>query len=127
MRKYLDGCLESIYKYTENINYEIIVVDNLSDDGTIEMMESKYKDVILIKEKSNRGVSISRNIVLKRAQGRYIAILDADTELVENSFYKIIKYLEDNNDIGLIGPKLIYSNGGLQYTCRKYHNLLVTL
>lgn len=127
MRTLLSVCLDSIYKFSSNINFEIIVIDNDSKDGTSEFIEKKFKKVRLIRNSENRGVAPARNQGLKVAQGRYILIIDADMELKENSIKQMYDFMEDNHDVGLVGCKLVDSNDNLQYSCKRYPNLLALI
>jgi GT2 family glycosyltransferase len=127
MKNLLKVCLDSIYKFTKDISYEIIVIDNNSQDGTSEMMERDFKEVRLIKNSINRGVAPARNQGLKIARGRYILILDADMELKENSIEQMYSYIEKNCDVGLVGCKLVDSDDNLQYSCKRYPNFLALI
>jgi len=103
MKDLLDNLVSSIYKYTEGVSFEIIIVDNNSGDGTSELIRTKYPDVRLIINKENRGVAPARNQGIKSALGKYILILDADMELSENSILQLYYLREENPWIGLGG------------------------
>lgn len=108
-RVLLKACLESIIKNTKDIKYEIIVSDNNSDDGSIEMIESDFKDIKLIKNNENLGFGRANNEALKRAKGKYIFYLNSDT-LLHNNAVKIFKdYWDTNstdNTLGALGANL---------------------
>lgn len=123
MKDLLKVCLNSIYKFADRINFEIIVVDNDSQDGTSDMIENDYKEIILLKNLENRGVAPARNQGIRIAKGRYILILDADMEFKENSIGQIYDYMEKNPEVGLLGCKLVDSTNNLQYSCKRYPNL----
>ena len=127
MKDYLNVCLESIYKVTAGITFELIVVDNDSQDGTSELIENNYKDIILIKNQENRGVAAARNQGINLASGQYILILDADTELNENSIEPMFKYMQQNLDVGLVGCKLVDSQNNLQYSCKRFPNFFALI
>ena len=110
MKNFLRICLESIFKFTEGLSFEIILVDNFSEDGTIEMIENNFPHVHLIKNSQNKGVAPARNQGLNVAKGKYILILDADMELIENSILKLYQFIELHPDCGMVGAKLIDSN-----------------
>lgn len=86
MRDLLQSCLNTIYNFTSGITFEIIVIDNNSLDGTSEMIENEFPQIRLIKNPENRGVAPARNQGIEAAKGKYILILDADVELIENLF-----------------------------------------
>lgn len=127
MKDLLKVCLDSIYKFTSEVGFEIVLVDNNSQDGTSEMVEDKYKNIVLIKNPVNCGVAPARNQGIKIAKGKYILILDADMELKENSILQLYKYMEQNLNVGIIGCKLVDSNNQLQYSCKRYPTFLALI
>lgn len=124
MRQLLKVCLDSIYKFTEGVNFEIILIDNKSEDGTIEMVESSYPAIQLIKNDMNKGVAPARNQGLALAKGKYILILDADIELIDDTIGKLFRFMEKTDDCGLVGSKLIDHAGNLQYSCKRFPTFL---
>lgn len=111
-------CLESLYKSIENtkINIEIMVVDNGSSDGSIEMLEGFKKDhksFILIENKENQGFAKANNIALKIAQGKYILFLNSDVIINNLDFRELINYIEQNPNIGAMTVKVILPTGGI--------------
>ena len=127
MKDLLQKCLQSIYKFTSEVTFEIIVIDNNSQDGTSEIIETEFPEIILIRNKENCGVATARNQGIKIARGRYILILDADMELKENSIEQLYRFMESNPDVGLVGCKLVDSSNNLQYSCKRYPNLLALI
>lgn len=124
MKELLKSCLQSIYKFTTDVNCEIIVIDNDSQDGTSEMIQSEFPEIILIKNKENRGVAPARNQGMAISNGKYVLILDADVELIENSIFKLFEFMESNADCGLVGSKLVSTDRQLQFSCKRFPNLL---
>lgn len=127
MKSFLEILLRSIVEYSTDFNYELIIIDNNSNDGTVEMLEHNYKSTILIKNYNNLGVAPARNQGLHLATGKYVLILDADMELKENSILKLLQFMENNKQCGLVGAKLIYENGDLQFSCKKYPSIFALL
>ena len=124
MRDLLQKCLSSIYEYTKGISFELIVIDNFSNDGTIGMIEQNFPDIKLIKNKENKGVAPARNLGMKIAQGKYILILDADMELIEDSVSKLYAFMQSNESCGISGAMLNDSDGNLQWSCKQYPTFL---
>ena len=120
VRDHIDACLASIYK-SNNYKYkiEIFVVDNNSIDGSSYFIRTKYPEVILIDNNQNVGFSKANNIALKKVTGKYVLILNPDTILEEGTFEKLIKFCEDNKDVGAISSKLIQANGKLDMACKR--------
>ena len=88
-RFFLELCLSSIKSATKNIDSEIIVVDNNSEDDSINMIESLFPEVLLIANKINLGFSSANNLGVKKARGKYICFLNPDTVVPEHLFSKI--------------------------------------
>lgn len=120
MKDLLKKCLESIYKFTDGICFEIILIDNNSLDGTSEMIKNEFPSIKLITNNRNKGVAPARNQGLKIAQGKYVLILDADMELTENSLLQLYNFMESNKSCGLVGCKLVDTDLALQYSCKRF-------
>ncbi|MCX7611157.1 MAG: glycosyltransferase family 2 protein [Ignavibacterium sp.] len=127
MRDLLNKCLETLYYCTKEINFEVIVIDNDSQDGTYEMVKNNFPQVRLIKNSENRGVAPARNQGIKETKGKYILILDADMEFIDNSIKHLFDFMESNLDAGIVGCKLIDQNFNLQTSCKRFPNLLAFL
>lgn len=127
MKDLLETNLLSIYNYIKDISFELILVDNASNDGTVEMVSSKFPDIKLIRNIKNIGVAPARNQGLKIAKGNYILVLDADMELCENSVQQLYDYMESNPTVGLVGCKLVDSENNLQFSCKRFPSFLTLL
>ena len=109
---YLEGCLDSVFKNTYP-NYEVIVVDNASSDGSSEHIKkifAGHNNFHVIENESNLGPSSARNKGIYSAAGKYIAFLDNDTIVHPSWLVESIKLLESNSDIGIVQCKLIIQN-----------------
>jgi len=104
-------CLDSIFKNPFHGNFEVIIVDNASKDGSLELVQKKYPQVKTIKNEENLGFAKANNVGIKISQGKYILLLNSDTEIISNSLNKMFNYMEDNPSAGIVGPKLIGVNG----------------
>jgi GT2 family glycosyltransferase len=105
-------------------SWEVRVVDNASNDGTVEMLQEKFPYVRLIKNPYNRGVAPARNQILRQAQGRYIVFLDVDTCLLPGSVSALVKVMDQHPRAAIGGPKLVYGDGRLQLSCRPFPSIL---
>lgn len=106
----LYSCIKSIYEKTNDIQFEIIVSDNGSVDGSIEMLENDYPEVILLKNNANLGFGTANNRGLDIAKGKYIFFLNSDTLLVNNAIKYFFDYWENSKEkdtIGALGTNLI--------------------
>jgi len=121
----LKDCLESIYKNTKKYKYEIVIVDNASEDNTVSMLRRNFPDVKILENHKNKGVARARNQGLKNNNSRYVLILDADTIVKEKSIDRMVEFMDKNPKVGICGAKLISPTGKLQLTCRRFHNLFI--
>jgi GT2 family glycosyltransferase len=122
-RDFLRKCLQSLLKETKYENYEIIVTDNNSTDGSIEMIEKNFPKIKLIKNKKNYGFSGGNNIGAKYAlkqNAQFILFLNNDTEVTKGWLSKMVKTVNSKHEIGIVGPRFLYPDGTLQNNCYKY-------
>jgi len=111
----LGDCLNSIY-HTHNVSkYEIIVVDNNSKDGSVELVKNEFPNVKLLENNQNLGFTRANNQAIKIARGNYILLLNNDT-VVTNAycFDRMIELMEKKPQVGILGCKLLYPDGTLQ-------------
>lgn len=125
-RDFLKGCLDSIYKNVDlnRIPMEVLVADNASSDGSVEMIKTEFPQVKLIENKKNLGTSIPRNQLLEIARGKYALILDSDTVITQGAVEKMYEYFESTDGIGIICPKLLFGDGTYQNSVRRFPGIL---
>jgi GT2 family glycosyltransferase len=111
VRFFLEQCVASVQEALTNIDSEIIVVDNNSSDDSCEMIKSRFPNVKLIKNNSNLGFPKGNNIGVAQAKGDYICILNPDTVVAEDTFTKILAFAEKQENLGIVGCKLIDGSG----------------
>lgn len=105
---------------------EIIIVDNASTDGSIPLIsniKNKISNVILIKNKENRGFAQGCNIGAKSARGKYLLFLNSDTQVLDKGLFQMIEFLDKNKNIGILGGKLLNPNGTPQKSGGKFYGL----
>lgn len=108
----LENCLNSVYENIGNtITYEIIVVDNNSQDGTLKMLQEKFPGVKVIDNQENFGFAKANNQGMKIAKGRYFLLLNNDTFVFRDSLEKMISFLDQNKTAGAASPKLLNADG----------------
>jgi len=120
----IKDCLESIGKLclSENIPFEVILVDNNSTDSTREIvrsLEEEMKLITILMDK-NHGTTHTRNIALRRARGEYICFMDSDTKLIAGSLPDFIEHLQIHKDIGIAAPKLILPDERVAASVKKF-------
>jgi len=107
VKEELVNCLRSIEANRPGCEFEIIVADNASTDGTIEAVRKDFPQVRLIINKNNRGFSAASNQAIKIAKGEYLFLLNPDTVVHRYSLDNLVEVLDKNPDVGACGPKLI--------------------
>ncbi len=124
-KKILKDCLDSITKFTKGIDYEIIVVDNASKDGSLELVKklTKKYPLRLIENKDNIGFGPANNQGVKVAKGKYILFLNSDTFIKKNIFKGMISWMDKNPRAGVATCALRNSDGSLQGTGGYFPNL----
>lgn len=118
-RDYLQGCLESIRTHPPSGEYEIIVVDNGSTDGTAEMLRTGFPDVQQIEQRANTGFSAPMNQALRLASGAYLLLLNPDTLVHPQAFDRLLAFMGAHPQVGICGPKVLNTDGSLQKPCRR--------
>jgi len=105
--KHITNCLESVFK-SNYYNYEVIVVDNGSKDGTPEMISQRFPQVKLILNKKNLGFTGGNNQGVKRAEGDIFFLLNDDTKIHPDLIKVLVEGLESSSEMGIVGPKIYY-------------------
>jgi GT2 family glycosyltransferase len=103
--------LFSVFKAAEALPCEIFVVDNNSVDGSTTLIKEKFPQVILIENKINTGFSVANNQAIKLAKGEFVLLLNPDTVVQEDTFSKIINFMETTPDAGGLGVKMLDGQG----------------
>ncbi len=114
VKQYIIHCIDSIHKSDYGGQIEVIVVDNNSFDGSLDEIKLKMKGVICIQNDINIGFGKAVNQAAKVATGKYHLILNPDTIIEESTISTFVNYLGENSTVGLVGPKIVNSDGSLQ-------------
>jgi GT2 family glycosyltransferase len=110
-KKYVWECLSSLLKLKELCSSEIIVIDNDSSDGTPELVRDSFPLVKLVRNDSNLGFAKATNIGIKEASGKYVCLINSDVVVPEGCIESMFRYMEQNQDIGLLGPQMLGPDG----------------
>ncbi len=120
VQELLDKCLKSIYIASKNIDHEIYVVDNNSQDGTKELIINKHPRVRLIANTHNIGFSKANNQAIKFAKGEYVLILNPDTVLMPDTLVKMLKFMDQKDaKVAIATCKIELPSGLLDRDCRR--------
>jgi GT2 family glycosyltransferase len=126
-RDLLRRFLSSIDATVKNTAYEIIVVDNASNDGTIEMLAQDYPNVKVIKNLNREGYGNCHNHAIKIASGDYVLILNEDMEMVNHAVEIMLKKAKEIDNLGVLGCRILNPDMSLQHSCFKFPTLLQEL
>lgn len=118
-KDYLKKCLDSIDQNVKGINFEIIVVDNASDDDSASFIKENFPNVVLVENDRNLGFAKGVNQGLREARGEYVFLINPDTQVGKDTLKKLIDFAKKEKNLGAVGPKLINSDGSVQPSC--YH------
>ncbi len=111
VKHFLEQCLFSVLKAADKVETEIIVVDNHSADGSVQMIKKNFLQVNLIANDENLGFSVANNQGIKLSKGEYILLLNPDTIVEEDSLRKIVDYMDAHLLAGGLGVKMIDGKG----------------
>ncbi len=108
---FLDQCLDSVRRASKNVSLEVLIVDNKSVDGSLEMLSKKYPEYTLIANEDNVGFSKANNQAMRIAKGEYILLLNPDTVVAEDTFTKVIQFMDEHPNAGGLGVHMIDGKG----------------
>ena len=110
VKGYLRRCLKSIYGSIENVSFEVIVVDNNSNDGIAEMLKNEFPYVKLIENKKNLGFAGANNQAIKQAKGKYILLLNPDTFILPGTIEGIVHFMNAHPEAGISSCRKVDRN-----------------
>ena len=111
VRPYLEQCLQSVQRALEGIEGEVFVVDNHSDDDSVETVRQHYPWVRLIENQENLGFAKANNQAIRQAQGDYILLLNPDTVVAEDTFHGVLAFMDEHPKAGGAGVMMCYEDG----------------
>jgi GT2 family glycosyltransferase len=123
-KQLLQDCLTSVYERAGDLNYEIIVIDNASTDGSVEMVKNDFRQVILIENDKNRGFASANNQGMALAKGRYVLLLNSDTIVLDNSIANTVHFADENPKAAVTGCRVLNPDRTIQRTCFMFPSLL---
>jgi len=118
-RDLLNQLLASIYRYKVKCNFEVIVVDNGSKDGSSEMVHRNFSQVRLITNFTNLGFAGANNQGIRNCTGRYVLLLNSDTIVFQDTLDTMVDFLDSNPEVGAAGCKVVLPDGKLDLACRR--------
>lgn len=117
-KELLRECLESLKVATGGLDVEVIIVDNASTDGSVEMVREEFKEALLLQNDYNAGFAEANNQGIGIARGDFLCLVNSDVHVFPDSIKNILEYLKLNPGVGMLGPKALNRDGSRQTTCR---------
>ncbi len=111
VKDFLEQCLLSVENAIKNIEAEVMVVDNNSVDNSCQMVKERFPQFQLIENKVNTGFSVANNQAIRLSKAEYVLLLNPDTLVEEDTFEKVVSFMDNNPDTGGLGVKMIDGNG----------------
>jgi len=121
----LEKCIDSVIKKTQDISFEIIVIDNGSSDGSPQAVRKKnINNLTIIENRKNLGFAAGNNQGIKKSDGRHILLLNSDTEIKDNVIGEMVSWMDKNSKVGIATCALKNEDGTLQGSGGYFPNLL---
>lgn len=120
VRDLLRQCLDSINQGQGELRIETIVVDSASSDDSVAMIADEFPGVVVLPQSENVGFPRGNNIGLAQAKGRYLLLLNPDTEVIADALPRMVAFLEADSTIGALGPQLLNPDGSIQSSRRRF-------
>ena len=108
-------CLRSVHEQTRGVEYEVVVVDNASDDGSADAIAAEFPSVRLIRLEENIGFARANNLAAKSALGRYLLLLNPDTVILDGAIQKAVAFADANPRAGIVGGRTYFGDHRLNY------------
>lgn len=119
----LEACLESV-RNSRGVSTEIIVVDNASDDGSVEMVCKGFTEARLIANRENVGFAAATNQGIRASTGRHVLLLNPDTEILDDALVKLVGFLDQHPAYAVAGAGLVYPDGTFQHSAFRFPGVL---
>lgn len=127
VRDLVRECLESTYRETRDVDFEVIYVDNASKDGSAEMVRKEFPQARIIENSENLGFIKANNQAIEVARGRYVLLLNSDTVVLDGAIQKTVAFADRNPDAAVVGCRVLNRDRTLQRACFMYPSLLNTI
>jgi GT2 family glycosyltransferase len=125
-RDYVLSCLGSL-RQNVGVPHEVILVEDGSGDGTAEAVSERFPEVRTVAKPQHEGLVAGRNSALPLILGRFVLMLDSDTKVCRGAIEELTAVLDLQPEVGLVAPKLVYPNGDIQFSCRRFPPFLAPL
>jgi GT2 family glycosyltransferase len=125
--EFIKSCLGSVFNSKVSSDFEVMVIDNASQNGTVKAIKEFFAQVKLISNQKNSGYARGNNQGIEIARGEYILLLNPDVELKENCLQLMLDFMESRKEIDGLGPQLLNPDGTIQPSCREFPDFSILL
>ncbi len=122
-RQMVLDCIGSIYQTAGESRVQVILVDNASEDGSVEAVRQRFPSVVIVENRENLGFARGNNVGIALAEGRYVCLVNSDVVILDDCLQILTTYMDAHPDVGIIGPKLLWKDRTVQWSCRKFPSL----
>lgn len=113
-------CLSELYENTQDLSYEVWVVDNASQDGSVEAIRERFPQVHVLANEQNAGFGAANNRALREARGEYLLLLNSDAFVHPGALNSLVAFMEREPNAAVVGPRLLNADGTLQHSCFRF-------
>ncbi len=110
------ACIDSVFRETQRLTFEVIVVDNASEDGSAQAIGKEFRQVRLIASAKNLGFAAANNLAAREAQGAYILLLNPDTVVLNGAIDRLVDFAEKHPEAAIFGGRSLFGDGSLNPT-----------
>jgi len=123
----LRACLASLESALSEAEFEVIVIDNNSEDGSPDMVEREFPWVRLYRMDVNLGFTGGHNFAIKERKAPHVFLLNSDAAVHAGAIRQMLDFIAANPNVGIVGPKVLNPDGSLQLSCRRFPNPVAAL
>jgi GT2 family glycosyltransferase len=123
----LPQCLKAVFEAKAGWEYEVLVIDNGSRDGSAELIRKEFPKVRLLENHGNRGFAKGVNQGMTHSRGDYLLLLNPDVVLLPGALEAMAGYLDSHPDVGALAPQMVFPDGTIQASCREFPSYQVLL
>lgn len=126
-KDFLKECLSSIRQHPPSCDYEILVIDNASTDGSPDLVREEFPEVMLYPNPKNVGYAAAVNQAFRGSDSEFVLVLNPDIVVTRGAIDALLEYMKASPRVGIAGGKLLNPDGSLQYSCRTFYTLKTLL
>jgi len=120
----LRNCVASVFDNSHGLKFEVIVVDNASQDDSVAVIRREFPQVTILQNKQNRGYAVANNQAFAVARGRYVLLLNNDTVVLPGALARSVADLDANSSVGVLGCRVEFPDRTFQTSCYRFNDLL---